>query len=361
MKNICFLIGDLNNFGGTERVTSIIANKLADRGYDITIASITNGDSPFFELNQNVKVISLSSSEYISSFALRMPLVIKNLRKLLIKNSIEILVVVDTISVMISLPALLGLSVKHIGWEHFNFKSNLGNKKRWLMRRVAVRYCDTIITLTERDKGFWLNKTNNYAQIVTIPNPCPYPVQDNNYSNNENCIVLAVGRLTHQKGFDMLLKAWKEVVDKKPNWKLQIVGDGEESSNLRSFINKEKISNSVEVIGSVKKVEEYYKNADIFCLSSRFEGFPMVLLETLSFGLPVVSFDCDTGPQEILKDTESVLVAQNDIEMLSKELISLMNNREKRNLISKMSKEKVKQYQPVEIVTKWEELLDKIN
>lgn len=360
MKKICFLIGNLNNFGGTERVTSIIANNLANRGYDITIASIVNGDRPFFELNENVKYRSLISSN-IKNLAVKSPVIIRNLRKLLIKETTDVLIVVDTISVMFSLPALIGLSVKHIGWEHFNFKSNLGNKKRWLMRRVAARYCDTIVTLTERDKDFWLDNTNNYAQIVTISNPCPYPIQDNNYSNNENCIVLAVGRLTHQKGFDMLLKAWKKVVDKKPNWKLQIVGDGEESSNLRSLINKEEISNSVEMVGSVTEVAYYYENADIFCLSSRFEGFPMVLLETLSFGLPVVSFDCDTGPEEILKDTESVLVAQNDIVMLSKELVSLMNNRERRNLISKMSKEKVKQYHPVEIVTKWEDLLEKIN
>lgn len=358
MKKICFLIGNLNLFGGTERVTSIIANNLADRGYDITIASIENGDKPFFELTKDVNYLSLSSCN-TKNLTFKLPSVVSNLRKLLKKESIDTLVVVDTISVMFSLPAIIGLNVKHIGWEHFNFKSNLENKKRWIIRRIAARYCDIIITLTERDRSFWLDNTMTHSKVVAIPNPCPYPIQDNEYSKNENCIVLAVGRLTYVKGFDMLLEAWKDVVKNKPNWKLQIVGDGEESSNLKNFIHKEKLSDSVEMVGSVSSVKDYYENADIFCLSSRFEGFPMVLLETLSFGLPVVSFDCATGPEEILKDTNSVLVAQNDIAMLSKELISLMDNREKRNIISKKSKEKAKQYHHIEIISKWEELLEK--
>lgn len=360
MKKICFLVGDLNNFGGTERVTSIIANSLAERGYDITIASITDGDSPFFDLNKNVEFISLSSSNYKNSLALRLPLVIHNLRKTLIENSIETLIVVDTISIMVSLPAVSGLKVRHIGWEHFNFRSNLNNKKRWVLRRLAANYFDTIITLTDRDKKFWLENNFTKAKIVSIPNPTPYPIQNNNYSDKESYILLAVGRLTYVKGFDMLLQAWKEVVSHKPEWKLKIVGDGEEANNLKDYIKANKLSNSVEMVGKVSNVQAFYKEADIFCLSSRFEGFPMVLLETLSFGLPVVSFNCDTGPEEILEGTGSILVSKNDITKLSQELISLMNDREKRNAISDKSKIKAKEYQPSKLVHLWECLINEI-
>ena len=182
MKKVCFLIGNIDNFGGTERVTSIIANNLAKKGYDITIASITNGDSPFFSLDQNIRTLSLSSAKGKSSFTLRIPLIIRNLRKVLIEHSIETLIVVDTFSIIISLPAVSGLEVRHIGWEHFNFKSNLNNRKRWVLRRVAARYFDTIITLTSKDKEFWMDNAFNKARIITIPNPCPYTVQDNDYS-----------------------------------------------------------------------------------------------------------------------------------------------------------------------------------
>ena len=358
MKKICFLLGDINNFGGTERVTSIIANNLVGKEYDITIASMVDGDCPFFDLDKKVKFLSLSSSKSRSSFALRIPLIIRNLRKVLIDNAIETLIVVDTISIMVSLPAVSGLKVRHIGWEHFNFKSNLNNRKRWFFRRVAARYFDTIITLTDRDKDFWLDNIFTKARIVTIPNPCPYPIQENNHSQTESHIVLAVGRLTYQKGFDMLLQAWKEVIKQKPEWKLEIVGDGEEADNLKKYIDENELNKSVRMVGKVSNTQDYYIKADIFCLSSRFEGFPMVLLETLSFGIPVVSFNCDTGPEEILKDTGSVLVPQNDIRALSKELILLMNDKERRNTISCQSKIKAEEYHPSKIVNQWKKLLN---
>lgn len=357
MKKICFLIGDLNNFGGTERVTSIIANNLASKGYDITIASISGGNKPFFPLNNTIVCKSLSkSNKKISTSA---PSIIYNLRKLLKDKLIDVLIVADTISVMFSLPALIGLNVKHVGWEHFNFKSNLGNKKRWFFRRIAARYCDAIITLTERDKNFWYEGTKCNAQIVTIPNPCPYPVQSNIYHNKDNSrgTVITVGRLNHQKGYDMLLKAWAQVISQIPNWKLKIIGDGEELSNLKNLIAQNQMTESVELVGKVSNVEDYYSEADIFCLSSRFEGFPMVLLETLSFGLPVVSFDCDTGPEEILRDTGSLLVTKNNINLFATALVSLINNGNKRELIHFKSKEKAKKYAPDKIILCWEHLI----
>ncbi|MFP3339434.1 glycosyltransferase, partial [Micrococcus sp. SIMBA_131] len=88
-----------------------------------------------------------------------------------------------------------------------------------------------------------------------------------------------------------------------PDWKLKIVGDGENKAELSTFILDNNLASSVELVGKTNNIEEYYNNAAIYCLSSRFEGFPMVLLETLSFGLPVVSFDCDTGPEEVLENT----------------------------------------------------------
>lgn len=361
MKKICFLIGNLNNFGGTERVTSIIANSLASLGYEVTIASIVGGEDPFFHLNKEVKHKTLSTPS--NGLAIKIPSVIYNLRKLLKKESTDILIVADTIAVMFSIPALIGLDVKHLAWEHFNFKSNLGNKKRWFFRRIAARNCDVIVTLTERDRSFWLEGTKRSAQIITIPNPCPYPVQSNTYKLKEEGtgIVLAVGRLTYQKGYDMLLKAWIEVSQQRPGWKLKIVGDGEELHNLETFIEKNKLAESVEMVGKISNVEDYYNEADIFCLSSRFEGFPMVLLETLSFGLPVVSFDCDTGPEEIVGDTGSILVPKNDIALLTEGLISLMDNNNKRESIHSKSKDKVEQYHPLQIALQWEKLIESLD
>jgi len=360
MKKICFLIGDLNNFGGTERVTSIIANNLVSKGYDVTIASISGGDKPFFPLNNTIACKSLCKSN--KKISINTPSIIYNLRKLLKDELIDILIVADTIAVMFSAPALIGLEVKHIGWEHFNFKSNLGNKKRWFFRRFAAKTCDVIVTLTKRDQKFWLEGTKVNAEIVTIPNPCPFPIQSNKFISKgiDEGVVIAVGRLTRQKGFDMLLDAWSKVIINKPNWKLKIIGDGEELDNLKSYINQNGLDESVDMVGKVSNIELFYSEADIFCMSSRFEGFPMVLLETLSFGLPVVSFDCDTGPKEILEGTNSILVPKNNIDLLAKGLIDLIENIDKRQIIYLKSKEKVKEYCPSEIVQQWDKLLQSL-
>lgn len=358
MKKICFLIGNLNNFGGTERVSSIIANELSESGYDISMASIIDGDKPFYPLNDKIKVTSLSKSNIRILY--QTPKIIYNLRRLIKNEGIDILIVVDTMSVWFSIPAVLGLDIKHIGWEHFNFNSDLGKSSRRISRQLAARYCDSVVTLTETDKKYWLNGTKHQSQITAIPNPAPFSVQ-NDFHKEKTKIVLAVGRLTQIKGFDVLLKAWVEVNKSKPNWKLLIVGEGEDRSKLEKFINKNNLTNSVELVGKTNDVSQYYKKAEIYCLSSHFEGFPMVLLEALSFGLPVVSFDCDTGPAEILEGTGSILVPQDDIGSLAKSLVNLMNNDENRKVISVKSKNKAELYQTENILKQWIALLEKLS
>jgi glycosyltransferase involved in cell wall biosynthesis len=355
MKNICFLIGNLNSSGGTERVTSLIANKLVEIDYNISILSLVGGDNPFFTLNDTIKNYFLYANKV--SFKKNFVHVIYKIRKFIKKQKIDTLIVVDSISCAFTVPALAGLDVNHICWEHFNFHNDLGKSARKMARQLAARYCDSVVTLTERDKQYWLKNTRHKSQITAIANPCPFPPQD--YIKRENTkIVLAVGGLTQVKGFDMLLEAWIQVSSSMPEWKLVIVGEGEDRSKLTEFIKKNGLMESVDLVGNTSDVSKYYKEAEIFCLSSRFEGFPMVLLETLAFGLPVVSFDCDTGPAEILEDTGSILVPQNNINKLALSLLELMNDEKKRKIIGSKGKEKSEIYQPKNIIKQWIELLD---
>lgn len=354
---ILIIGGNFNNAGGTERVGSMLANGLSEAGYEIVLASISHGDIPFFSINKNIRTISLSNSPVRILY--RIPSIIYKIRELLKKERIDTIIVVETMSVLFTLPATLGLPVKHICWEHFNYNNDLGKKGRQIARQLAARYCDSVVTLTERDKSYWLRGTQHKSQITAIANPCPYPPQD--YIKSENTkIVLAVGRLTYQKGFDMLLEAWLHVNKVMPDWKLKIVGDGEDRAKLTSFIEKNQLTESVELVGNTNEVHKYYKRAEIFCLSSRFEGFGMVLIEALAFGLPIVSFDCEVGPAEILENTGSVLVPQNDINQLAYSLISMMRNDEQRKNISLKSKEKAKVYQPENIISQWVNLIESL-
>lgn len=352
---ICFLNGNLNNSGGTERVGSLIANGLSEIGHDIVMTSISGGEAPFFQLNREIKVTSLFNTP--GRAISRAPLIISKLRKLLKEEKIDVLIVVESMSVLFSLPATLGLPVKHICWEHFNFKNDLGKTGRRVARQLAARFCDSVVTLTERDKQYWLDGTKHKNQITAIPNPCPFPVQQNSYSTN-NKVVLAVGRLVEIKGYDLLLKAWIRVAEAAPDWQLKIVGEGEERETLTQFIIDNGLSDDVELVGNTDNVAQYYEQAAIFCLSSRFEGFPMVLLETLSFGLPVVSFDCDTGPEEVLNGTGSILVDCYETKKLAEGLITLIKDADLRKSISIKSKQKALEYQTDRIINKWVELLN---
>ena len=354
---VLILGGNFDNAGGTERVGSMLANGLSEAGYDITLASIWCGYKPFFPLNEEIEVCSLfdTTGHNIS----RTPSIIYKIRKLLKEKNIDTLIVVETMSVLFTLPAIIGLPVKHICWEHFNFNNDLGKKGRRVARQLAARYCDSVVTLTERDKQYWLQGTRHKSQITAIPNPCPFPIQE--YIKEEDSkVLLAVGRLTHMKGFDMLLEAWVQVSKLMPSWTLKIVGEGIDRQKLSEFIEINQLTDSVELVGNTNDVSQYYRQAEIFCLSSRFEGFPMVLLETLAFGLPVVSFDCDTGPAEVLENTGSILVPKNDTNKLALSLIELMSDSERRKNISVKSKEKAKVYQPENIIDQWIDLLESL-
>ncbi|MCU4566595.1 glycosyltransferase family 4 protein [Acinetobacter radioresistens] len=357
MKKICFLIGNLSSSGGTERVTTLIANNLVEYSkYEISILSLVDGKNPFFDLNPGISIFSLNEKKI--SFKSNFLSTVWKIRKFLQEYEINTLIVVDTIACIFTIPALFGLKVKHICWEHFNFNNNNGIKLRDFSRKLAVKYCDHIITLTEKDKSVWLNNLKNInAQVTAIANPCPFSIQ-NHIKEKNTKIVLAVGRLTHVKGFDILLEAWVQVNKAMPEWKLKIVGDGEDKLILSEFIKYNQLTASVELVGKTDNVSKYYKEAEIFCLSSRYEGFPMVLLETLAFGLPVISFDCETGPAEILADTDSILIPQDNINLFASSLINLMKNEEKRGLINPKSKEKAKLYQPQFIIQQWIKLLD---
>ncbi|MDC9513058.1 glycosyltransferase family 4 protein [Pseudoalteromonas sp. CST5] len=354
---VLFLCSNLNNTGGTERVGSIIANQLSESGYDVFFASLMGGENPFFPLSDNIKTLSLFKSTGRSF--LRAPLIIYRLRKILKDNDIDVVIAIESMLTLFTLPSVLGLPVKHVCWEHFNFKSDLGRASRRVARQLAARYSDSIVTLTERDKRYWLANTKHKSQVTAIANPCPFVVQESEYKS-ESKTVLSVGRLAPQKGFDLLLSAWVEVIKLAPDWKLQIVGDGDDKKQLATFISANNISTSVELVGKTNNIQKYYDDAGIYCLSSRFEGFPMVLLETLSFGLPVVSFDCDTGPEEVLENTGGILVKPYDTHSLALALLELMNDKQKRESISIMSKEKAQKYQPDTIIEHWKKLLEEL-
>ena len=191
-----------------------------------------------------------------------------------------------------------------------------------------------------------------------IYNPSPYQIVDSTDLSNKR--VISVGRLTHQKGYDMLLKAWQKV-EEKSDWELILLGDGDEKESLINLANKLKLKN-VKFLGVKKDVPEYYKKSSIYVSSSRFEGLPMCMIEAQSFGLPIVAFDCKTGPSEIINNNkDGFLIKNENIEELAEKLLLLINDRDKLEKFSLEARKSAKRFTLEEIIKNWQELLEKIN
>lgn len=324
MKKICFLMGNLSNPGGTERVTTLIANELAEKNPNISILSLTDGKNPFFYLNADVKTYSLYPMKI--SFKKNFIGAVLKIRRFVQQHQIDSLIVVDSISCIFTVPALYGLQVNHICWEHFNFNVNLKTKSRDIGRKWAAKYCDYIVTLTKRDKELWQQGLNDInAKIIPIANPTPYEnVKHRPSLDFKN--VLTLGRLTYQKGFDSLIEAWAQVCKTNEDWTLSIVGSGEDEEALKDQAKRLEVLSRINFVPANKDIEQYYKKSSFYCLSSRFEGLPMVLLEAQAFGLPIVAFDCDTGPAEVVEHrTTGLLVKAGDTNQLADSLLMMIN------------------------------------
>ncbi|MCU4435051.1 glycosyltransferase family 4 protein [Acinetobacter bereziniae] len=321
MKRICFLIGNIDHSGGTERVTTLIANALSNyKNCQIHILSLHGGGLPFFE--QDKKMINHHLFDFKVSMKKNFLQAIRKIRSYIIYNKIDTLIVVDSISCIFTVPACIGLKVNHICWEHFNFNVNLGIKYRDIGRKWAAKYCDYVVTLTKRDKELWeqgLKKIK--AKIIPIPNPTPYENMQNTPSL-EFKTILSLGRLTHQKGFDFLIDAWAQVCKHNNDWTLRIVGSGEDEKALKDQAQYLGIADRIEFLPATKDVGEYYKTSSFYCMSSRFEGLPMVLLEAQSFSLPLISFNCNTGPSDIIENGKNgYLVESENVEELADRLL----------------------------------------
>ncbi|MBO9615542.1 MAG: glycosyltransferase family 4 protein [Dyadobacter sp.] len=357
MPNIVFFIYNISAVGGTERVASVIINELAKRNYNVHVLGLyADPDKIFFPFEPNVKVTSLHIEE------------LKGVRKILYSqhkirqfvnnNHIDTFVTVESIMATYSVPSLAFTGIRHVVWEHFNFKVSLGIAARSFARQLALCFADNIVTLTARDIQFWKHGAwYRRAELVHIPNPMF--LEEQKVNENPSKTVISVGRITFQKGFDLLVDAWALLPTELRNeWKLLIIGDGEEKPLLEKKINELGMMDSVKLVGATKAVFDYFEQASVYCLSSRFEGLPMVLLEALAFHLPIVAFDCDTGPEELIEQGQNgILVEAGNVSKLSQSLATLMRDDALRRRMRNHKSQKLHTLELGGIMEQWSRVL----
>lgn len=352
---VFFTIKGINKQGGTERMTSLIANALYEKGHEVHIASFIGGGSrPFFHIDSGIPIHYLTGAKD-SFFLWRDRLRIIRLRRLYREYRPDVIIAVDAGRSRIYAPAAKGF--RTVTWEHFNIYYSKNPRTR-RSRRLAARYSDCIVTLTQRDAEGYLHKLKA-RKVVCIPNPITIDCSEPSPMTART--VLSMGRIVPQKGQDLLVRAWQRIADKAEGWKLRIVGDGPLLAEVKEYVEKNGMSGSVEFLPTTKDVQAMYRQASIYAMSSRFEGLPLVLIEAQSMGLPIVSFDCLTGPAEIVDNGRNgILVPPLDVDALAEALLSLMHDDRRRKEFSDNALTAASRFDYGKIVGQWEKLLREI-
>lgn len=350
--NICFLIYNISNSGGSERVTALIANQLAKEGHNVTILSLCGSNKCFYKLNNNIKVNTLYLCNSSINYKIRYFNILYKVYKYYKRNKIDISIDVYTNMSIFTNVVKKILPIKNISWEHFNFYSHNGKIK--ISRKLACRFSDYLITLTQEDvEAYKENIRDIRCKVDYIYNPTPFPNVVHSKLNDKN--IITVGRLTYQKGYDILLKAWNEVIKKNQEWNLFIIGKGEDEEKLKKQMKDLNLKN-ISFEGVSEDIQKYYTKSSIFVSSSRFEGLPMCLIEAQSFGIPIVAFNCKTGPSEIIKNGENGFLVENgNYKELAKKLLELMEDRNK--LLDFASKANIEKFEEDTIIKKWNKVI----
>ena len=354
--NICFFSGDITRSGGTEKVAVMIANELnKDLKYNVSFVSLTERkEETFFPLDKDIPRYILYKKE--SEGLLHFPGHIIRLRKVVKKYNIDVLIDIDGVIDMYSVPVKWLTGVIVISWEHFNYYYHPTPKLRNKVRKTFYKHLDAIVTLTEQDKENYKKELDLRCPVYAIYNPIENFGSDSIY-DKESKTIISVGRLTYQKGFDRLVDLADEVLIPHPDWEWHIYGEGEDREALQTSIKEKGLSNQLKLMGNVSDMDKRYRESAMFVMTSRFEGLPMTLLEAKEYKLPIVSYDIETGPREFIIDGKNgYLIKEND----KSEMIKKINNY-KRVEFSEKALDDTNKFELNSIINKWNDMFYNLN
>ncbi|TYB47185.1 glycosyltransferase family 4 protein [Nonomuraea sp. PA05] len=247
-------------------------------------------------------------------------------------------------------------TVIRVAQEHMNLSAYPDT-----IRREITRYYDRFdaITVLTRTNRLEYQRLLPRTPIVQIPNAVHKVEQ--RPSRQVEPVVIAAGRLVPQKGFDLLIEAFAQVVTEHPEWRLRIFGTGPRKAQLAGLIEQYGLGEHVSLPGRTDRLEQELTDASVYALSSRFEGLPMVMIEAMTHALPVVAFDCPTGPKDVLTDgVDGVLVPPRDVDALAAALNRVIADRELRVRMGRAARRTSRAYGPEQVMPLWEDLFSEL-
>ncbi len=358
-KRVCFFSGDITRSGGTERVAVMIANGLAGEGnHRIFIVSLTEQEAePFYPVDERIPRHAFSP-KWINPGPGYLKIIPK-LRRFLRDNRIDLIVDIDIVLDVLSLPAAKGLPVKVLSWEHFNYFFEQKRLYRRMILRWSVRRSDYVVTLTKRDRENYGQYLGRRERIQAIPNPVQ-PQGCTQDRQRENWIITAV-RLVPDKGIDYLAEVAEQVLSAHPDWQWLVLGDGEQSAFLEEQIRTRHLEGRLIGKGKVRDVQAYLERAKLFALTSREEGLPMCLLEAKTVHLPCVSFDIMTGPAEIIEDgVNGYLIPPFDCAAMAEKIGRLAEDEFLRQQFAEATERGMEKYLPDRVIKQWNQVIEEV-
>lgn len=354
---IVIVISNILKCGGTERVVCGVANYLSQK-YKVEIISLfSNGGESFFELSPNVTIHHLFVDSYENkSFKNKILGWIKSVysyRKFVKTINPDIYIGTSRNTNIMAL--LFGGKSIVIGCEHFSALSPMNGFLR-KFRDNAYKKLDRLVVLTQKDCNYY---KENKIRAEVIPNSVSYTPCNNIQGKSK--IALAVGRHSKEKAFDKLIGIWRQIENQNPDWKLYIIGDGELFDYNKSLADKAGLKN-VSFIPFQKNIQEYYKQASLYLMTSLYEAFPMVLIEAQTYGCVCISYNCETGPAEIINDRiNGCLVEYDNREMFVEKFAMLANNDDLMKNMARKAIHDAERFSPNSIMLKWLNLINKFS
>ena len=363
--------------GGTERIFCDKMNWLAEvAGYEIVFVTYEQGNHPFaYPLSNKIRHVDLNTRFFTTGTMpllkrirsiFTLPRLFKHrLRKLL--DEIQPDVVVSTTYALFLFREILSQPYRHVVESHVCYYQLLLQKKfthiSWLDRKIArhllemLKRCEKVVVLTHKDAACW----KGYDNIEVIHNVVTnYPEKITDVADRPKRII-AVGRLHAQKGFDLLIQSWQLIAARHPDWQLVVYGHGGDLQKLQQQLEKAGLTSSMTFAGATDNIYKEYQNSAFYVMSSRYEGWGLVLVEAMSCGLPCVSFDCPYGPSDIIRDGEDGFLVENgNIQQLAEKMELLINNKELRERLGVRARLNAARFTSDNIMPQWTKLFDTI-
>jgi GalNAc-alpha-(1->4)-GalNAc-alpha-(1->3)-diNAcBac-PP-undecaprenol alpha-1,4-N-acetyl-D-galactosaminyltransferase len=351
--------------GGAERVAATLINHWVDAADDLTVTLVTvaSPETDFYEVDSRVARVALGLSCPTRSwrhFMVKNVQIVRQLRQLMrrIKPDV-VLSMLDYVNVRVLLAAF-GTRIPVIVEEHMDPTQTSTDKTVRILRWLLYRRATAVVVLTS-GIAQWASRIVATNTIHVIPNPISdqFLKTSSRLATPYGHKIIGMGRLEFTKGFDLLLRAFAKCAEHYPDWTLDIFGEGSEHDRLTALADNLGIADKVRLPGTTKHPEEVLRKADVFVLSSRYEGFPMVLLEAMTCGLPVVSFDCRSGPREMIDDgVNGLLVPPNDVDALAEAMAALMGDEDERKRLGEWATAVAEKFSLARVTQMWRSVFD---